>query len=91
MILKRSFIISRDEFTFRERIVDTETYKRVDDYVKNRKDFRNSIWYKLLLDEINSSGVSGHKKQKFFTRDDLDNLFSGIRIPNLRKPQNHRI
>lgn len=52
-----------------------EKYRRVEDFIQNRRDLKSTIWYRDLVHELEHRGVATHKTLRMYGTDDIYNFF----------------
>jgi len=67
----------------------THWYLNIDDFKNNIKKIETSLWYKLILREINSKGFYIHKKIKISNKEELVNFFENYVINLIESLQNN--
>jgi len=72
-----SFIINSDNYQSLSLIAKQEKFLKVKDMVEKRKDFRSSIWFQDLLDELEVNGQATHKKIKMHNPEEVEAFMSG--------------
>lgn len=71
-----SFVIEDTAYEDLQHFSSVIKYKKVSDFVKNRNNFRNSIWYSDLLLSLQEKGYANHKKIYMYSESEIDHFIT---------------
>jgi hypothetical protein len=76
-IILRYEFFTISEKCYRERVAieNMEKYKKVEDFIENKYDIDNSIWYRGALKDLQVKGYASHKKTRLFSKEEIDDFF----------------
>lgn len=75
-----SFALSKKFYGQPLKIDETDRYVKVADLVRNRDDYKNTIWYRSLVTELNKNGFAKHKKIKMNSLDEIDQFMTSYAL-----------
>ena len=81
MFYRNRYVLSGEDFTIREKIVDSDKYKLIEDFVRKIDNYKETIWFKNLSDDLSSKNIAKYKYTNFDSVEGIENFFENYLVP----------
>jgi hypothetical protein len=69
------FLITPNDYKVRRSITAIYKYKKIEDFIANRRCVDKSIWYRAMMSELSRRGFARHKGLIFASKEDVEQFF----------------
>lgn len=70
-----SFSIKDSHYSEPVPVESLKKYKKIEDFIRHKEDYRQSIWYKEMSKKLDQYGQVNHKNHIFKSQQELDSFF----------------